>query len=96
MTTQDKEFSKTVQGAVREMCDEIFKDSSYAETFEAVDDEFAYPFVMYFSEEGDALQINHLSKQITFLPKSGSGLERIFGDVYEKGKSGIRIIKKSK
>lgn len=85
-----------ITNAVRRICDRLFWNSQYAETFEAVDDNYDYPNVTYFNEKGDALRINHLTERITFFPKSGLRMVRIFGDVYEQGKSGIRIIRKAK
>jgi len=60
-----------IKDAVKRMCDKIFRASQYAETFEVVDDDFTYPHVTYFNEKGDALQINHLTKFITFFPEAG-------------------------
>ena len=69
-----RKFNETVREAVKRMCDEIFLDSQYAGKFEAVDDDFSYPNITYFNEVGDALQINHLTRFITFYPKGASGM----------------------
>lgn len=60
-----------IKDAVKRMCDEIFRASFYAETFEVVDDDFNYPYVTYFNGEGDALRINHLTGFTTFFPGPG-------------------------